>query len=1138
MRCTGLVGSAPAYLLAELWRQQPAPAWLVITPTTEQLSERVRELRFFLAAAEGETPPIHAFYPFDSLPYFRVSPHRDVQAGRIRTLAALLFDPRPKIVVASIAGLASPVLSPSILQDKRQILKKGNEIDREVLIDLLSEWGYQQSPLVEDRGSFAVRGGIVDLWGPLDDNPWRLELMGDEIESIRRFDPAGQKSLEFLDEVWLVPVRELLWDEKTRQGLAARFIQKADETGLKATEKREIADKIREGLLTNGIEHLLPLLDKQTHSLLDYLPTETRVILNDREPIQTHLADLQTELQEAFSKTDSFERCLVPTEILNDKILEEEKLCSAPQLELTEFSVTTEGSIQIQTEENNELRAHAMKKGESPFAAIASTLQKWLAENRVVLVASSSAQQRRLLDLLAPYEVPTQTVEAPFTAALQQTDHQLTLVVGDLSRGFRWPSEHLIVITDEEIFGPKVRRGHDTVSRRESFSAINKLKEGDPIVHEEHGVGLYRGLLHMEIEGITNDFVLLEYAKGDKLYLPIYRLNQIESYSGGDKAPKLDRLGGNTWQKTRAKAQKAIRQLAGELINLYAARTAGRGHAFSPGNELFESFEASFPYEETEDQERTISEVLADMEQDLPMDRLVLGDVGYGKTEVAMRAAFKAILDNKQVAILVPTTVLAFQHFQNLQERFKEYPVTIGMLSRFQSRAEIKTTLEQMRAGQVDIVIGTHRLLQPDVSFPDLGLLVIDEEHRFGVNQKEKIKQLKKSVDVLALSATPIPRSLNMALTGIRGISVIETPPTDRLAIRTFVAPYSEAIVNEAVLREVRRGGQIFYVHNRVQNIDKVQKRLSDQFPGLRIAVAHGQMPEAKLEEVMISFVQQEQDILLCTTIIESGIDIPTANTILIERADRMGLAQIYQLRGRVGRGAQRAYAYLMVPHSETLTTDAKKRLSVLQRFSELGSGFKMASYDLEIRGAGNVLGEKQWGHMEAIGYELYSELLEKAVRELKGEEVLSTIEPELHLKVAAFLPEDYIPDPQVRLDLYRRLASLPLVEDCYAIEEEIVDRFGSLPPETENLLHLMILKVLAKKLRIRALHCSDRQFVYHFDSSTQLQPTQILDKLKQQPQTYQLTPEMKLIVQQTATNDQERLSVPRYFLQGLAETL
>lgn len=502
-----------------------------------------------------------------------------------------------------------------------------------------------------------------------------------------------------------------------------------------------------------------------------------------------------------------------------------------------------------------------------------------------------------------------------------------------------------------------------------------------------------------------------------------------------------------------------------------------------------------------------------------------------------MRAAFKAVLDKKQVALLVPTTVLAFQHYQNFCTRFRDTAVTVGHLSRFQSPAENKETLKKLALGQCDIVIGTHRLLQPDVSFKDLGLLVIDEEHRFGVRQKEKIKRLKKSVDVLALSATPIPRSLNMALTGLRGISVIETPPTDRLSIRTFVVPYSEGIVQEAILRELRRGGQVFYVYNRVETIEKVRERLQNIFPDVKIGVAHGQMSEEDLEEVMIGFSKQEYSILLCTTIIESGIDIPTANTIIIERTDLLGLSQVYQLRGRVGRGAVRAYAYLLIPAPETLTAEAKKRLAVLQRFSELGSGFKMASHDLEIRGAGNLLGEKQSGHLEAIGYELYTELLENAIKELRGEEILEEIDPELQLKVTAYIPEHYIPDPAIRLELYRRLAALASDEARYALEEEIADRFGPPPAETLNLLQLMEVKVLAKQVRLRKLHYGGERFSYHFDVTTPITPEQILTHVSLDPKRFRLTPEMKLIVQESAESEAERLEKPRYFLQSLLES-
>ncbi|MBI2981274.1 MAG: transcription-repair coupling factor, partial [Deltaproteobacteria bacterium] len=609
------------------------------------------------------------------------------------------------------------------------------------------------------------------------------------------------------------------------------------------------------------------------------------------------------------------------------------------------------------------------------------------------------------------------------------------------------------------------------------------------------------------------------------------RMNLVQKYSGGDGAVRLDKLGGTTWLNLQEKAKKIIQQIAGDLLNLYAARTAGKGFAFSAPNELLEAFEASFPYEETPDQEQAIAETLADMQKERPMDRLILGDVGYGKTEVAMRAAYLAALDGKQTAILVPTTLLAFQHAERFAERFRETParlaedggsrrVRIEMLSRFRPKAEQKRVLQELALGHVDIVIGTHRLLQPDISFKNLGLLVIDEEHRFGVGHKEKIKHLRKNVDALTLSATPIPRTLHMSLVGIRSVSVIETPPTDRLSIRTFVMPFQDSVIREAIVREIKRGGQVFFLHNNVQTMAKMKEHLEKLIPEAKCEIAHGQMEEEALEDIMVRFYHQEFNLLLCTTIIESGIDIPTANTILINEADRFGLAQIYQLRGRVGRGAHRAYAYLLIAEDKELTDEATQRLQVLQKFSELGTGFRMANYDLEIRGAGNLLGKDQSGNMTAIGYELYSELLEQAVRALKGEKVLDEIDPELHFKLPAYIPDSYLPDPPLRLELYRRLSSLDSEDEIEPIIDELRDRFGKPPAEVENLLELSAIKTYAKKLRLKQIRYDGRNFSYAFDPSSPLPPDVLTQMIKKDPKAMKLTPDLRLIIHKPVRDD------------------
>ena len=974
-----------------------------------------------------------------------------------------------------------------------------------------------------------MRGSLVDLYSTLHPHPLRIEWTGDSVESIREFDAKSQRSLGPRDSAAIIPVREVLLTEETIETFSQRVRKRAEEKELGRSQWAPLIEKVRERIPFPGIETYLPFLYENPTRFWDWLPPETVLITEDWTALKTTAEEY---LEEVKTLTQGKTLLLEPEEVLLSADALEKEADRLTSISFSAFSTPVSLSFETETHEEVRREIELAKKGAEPLAPLAKRLSNWLLTDAVFLVASSPPQAQRIADILSHYfPQPIPIVSKGAVPA----PGRLQILIGDLSGGFRLPSEKLTLITEEEIFGQKIRRRMKEALAEEGLSSFAEIKLGDPIVHKDHGVGIYRGLTPMTIEETQNDFLLIEYRDGDKLYLPVYRMNLVQRYTGSDgKMPPIDRLGGTSWIKLKGKAEKAIRELAGELLNLYAARSAGLGFAFSPSNDLFETFEASFPYDETPDQERAIEEVLSDMQKQQPMDRLVLGDVGYGKTEVALRGAFKAVLDGKQVAILVPTTLLAFQHHERFLDRFKNYPVTIEMLSRFRSPAEQKKIIREAIEGKIDILIGTHRLLQPDISFKDLGLLIVDEEHRFGVQHKEKIKRLKKNVDVLALSATPIPRTLYMSLVGIRGISVIETPPTDRLAIRTFVMPFEEAVIKEAISRELKRGGQVFFVHNEIETIGKMKEFLQGLVPEAKIEIGHGQMEEKKLEEVMIRFFHQEFNLLLCTTIIESGIDIPTANTIVIHKAERFGLAQIYQLRGRVGRGSHRAYAYLLITEEQKLTPEARQRLSVLQRFSELGSGYKMASYDLEIRGAGNLLGISQSGHMAAIGYELYTDLLERAVRELKGEKVLEEIDPELHFRIPAFLPEDYVPDPPVRLELYRRLAALSREEEIDPVEDELRDRFGTPPPEVENLLELSAIKTHAKKLRIKQIRYDGRRFVYAFDPSSPLPPNLLLERIKKDPKHYRFTPDYRFIVDKPLPKENLALAEAKKFLREL----
>jgi transcription-repair coupling factor (superfamily II helicase) len=784
----------------------------------------------------------------------------------------------------------------------------------------------------------------------------------------------------------------------------------------------------------------------------------------------------------------------------------------------------------------------------SPFSILLKNLHDWQEKGRgVIIVSHTPGQAERLKDLLSQYGVEAQLEKAKrFRNALDQSKEGLVLLVGSLSSGFQNPREGWVILTEEEIFGQrrrlpegKVRTSLPTTSWQRgspTLSSYRELREDDFIVHIDCGIGRYRGLRHLKIWGVSNDYLLLEYQDGDKLYLPVDRLNLIQRYIGGDgRSPRLDKLGSHSWQRAKKRAKAAVSEMVKELLDLYAARQVFEGFKFPPVDQFYKEFEATFEYEETPDQMQAIDEVMKDMGNPKPMDRLICGDVGYGKTEVAIRAAYRAVMNGKQIAILVPTTVLAQQHYRTFCERFKIYPVVIEVLSRFKSPREQKEVLQRLKEGKVDIVIGTHRLLQKDVSFRDLGLVVIDEEHRFGVSHKEKLKQMRKLVDVITLTATPIPRTLQMAVSGIRDLSLIQTPPENRLSIRTFVIRYDDEVIREAIQREFDRGGQVFVVHHRVQNIHTIANHLKQLIPEASLAIAHGQMRERELEKVMLQFVRKEVNLLVCTSIIESGLDIPTANTILINHAERFGLADLYQIRGRVGRGSHQAYAYLIIPGDLILSKDAMRRLRAIQELSELGSGFKLAIQDLEIRGAGNLLGPSQSGTITAVGFELYTQMMEKTVRELKGEEVVEEITPEIHFHLPAFIPEAYVEDPGERLRFYRRLSLSRSEGEVEIIREELIDRFGKIPKEVDHLLEVIKVKILLTRLSIKKFEETPSQFVLTFDESTRVSPQRVVDFVHQGEGKYRFTPDSKLVIEGWPDVRRDPFGAAKKLLQALS---
>jgi transcription-repair coupling factor (superfamily II helicase) len=871
-----------------------------------------------------------------------------------------------------------------------------------------------------------------------------------------------------------------------------------------------------------GAEALAPLLQPALETVFDFLPGDTLVLVDDPEAGRERLLRHAEETLQNFELARESGRvvCLpdelaLPLDELAARVRARHPVL-LERLEVVEAATRAE-RFTLRTHGHEELRRELLRArtGDAPLAPLVARLAEWQAERwRVTLTCGSLSQAERLRHLLSEHGLAARIAGEPRPVWRWSGAGRVEIRLASLGEGFALPIEKLALVTEEEIFGPREkRRGRKHFADGPSLESLAHLGTGDYLVHADHGIGVYRGLVSLELRGVAGEFLRLEYADDARLFVPVHRLNLIQRYAGSDgHVPRIDKLGGQTWEKAKRGVRGALRNMARELLSVHAARELAPGHAFSARDTLLEEFEATFPFEETPDQTAAIEDSLSDLQKEKAMDRLVCGDVGYGKTEVAMRAAFRVVMDGKQVAVLVPTTVLCQQHEETFRKRFEGYPVRVESLSRFRPPAQARRVREGLQDGTVDIVIGTHRLLQKNVAFRDLGLLVVDEEHRFGVAHKERIKQLRKTVDVLTLTATPIPRTLQLAFTGLRDLSVIDTPPADRLAIRTQVCRSSEELVREAILREMRRGGQCFFVHNRVKSIEGVHQMLRRSVPEARVIVAHGQLPERELEQRMLRFFHGDADVLLCTSIIESGLDVPRANTILIDRADALGLAQLYQLRGRVGRSSQRAYAYLLVPGEEALSDDARRRLEAIQDLTELGAGFRLANLDLEIRGAGNLLGQEQSGNLAAVGYETYLEMLQETIDELRGQPHQAEVDPEIRLPVAARLTEEYVPEVGQRLVLYKRLASCRDDAEVDRIRDELLDRFGPLPAEAENLVEVIRLKIRARRLGVASIDQKNGEIVLTAAERTQVDPKRLLNLLTQARGGLRVTPGHKIL--------------------------
>ncbi|MDE0886617.1 MAG: transcription-repair coupling factor [Myxococcota bacterium] len=1124
---SGLRGTARSVATAELIRAHPGRPVLVLGASAKRCDALADDLRTVLGE-ESDSRRLCRFPRHDTLPYDRFSPQAFLTAQRMDVLYRWLSfgeettaDPAP-VVVSDWTALALRVPSRASLDAAKHEIAVGSQIDRDEWVKTLTNSGYAQMPLVAEPGEIAVRGGIVDFFPPHRAHPLRAEFFGDEVDSLREFDPKSQRSLSKLSHAVASPPRELLFTRNRIVEQADAIREAAAAAGVSASESNELLDALLRGHTPPGAEALAPILQLGQESVLDFLPPGALVIVDDPGAGRKRLEEYHREAQANHRAALESNRAVCPPEDLLvspdelSKGLQSLQRIGLERIEVVDAESSTR-QVSIETRGHDELREQlaAVRTQDRALMPLADQLTDWQLEKwRCVVVVSVLSAAERTKDLLSQYGLESNIVTAPRPCWHWSQPGRLEIRVASLSVGFSIPSQKIAAVTEEEIFGKRERRR--TASGWKEGAALDgiaQLQLGDPVVHRDHGIGLYRGLNVVRAGRVENELLCIEYSAGDKLFLPIDRLNLVQRYGAFEgSAPKVDRLGGDSWRRARGRVKKSLRNMAQELLSMHAARELAPGFGFSGRDGFFEEFEAAFEFEETPDQAAAIEDVLNDMQKPRPMDRIVCGDVGYGKTEVAIRAAFKAAMDGKQVAILTPTTILCEQHFETFEARFAGYPIRVEMLSRFRTAREARQVLEGLADGTVDIVIGTHRLLHKSIQFRELGLLVVDEEQRFGVGHKERIKRMRRTVDVLTLTATPIPRTLQMAFTGLRDLSVIDTPPIDRLAIRTQVCLPSESLIREAILREVRRGGQIFYLHNRVASIGSVAEMLAEVVPEVSVITAHGQMKERELEGRMHAFVRGEADVLLCTTIIESGLDIPRANTIIINRADALGLAQLYQLRGRVGRSTRRAYAYLLIPTTiGRLPKDAQKRLEAIQDLTELGSGFRLANMDLEIRGAGDLLGSEQSGNLRAVGYETYMEMLDEIIEELRGTIHEETIDPEVQLPIVARMPEDYISDVNQRLVVYKRLSSARDGSEVARVREELLDRYGVMPAEGENLLQVIRLKIRARKLGIASFRIHRGEFVLQVAESSQIDPQRLVQILTRAGSGMRVTPDHRI---------------------------
>lgn len=1056
LKLSGLEGSSKSYIIFELSKRLERPILYLVS--SKEIGESVAE---DIAFYSGEKQPLLQRKQLSSKGVLFSSLSNEMP----ERISWLHFATEKRILLAEAPAILEKRIPKEVFQDSIIQIQKGSELSRDDFISNLIQMGYVCADFVEKIGEVSLRGAIVDLFSPGFENPIRLEFIGDEIGSIRYFSVDDQKSMGKIESITVLPASEIILSAETINQSLSYIRKKAEEQETPASAKLSLIEDIEKGTRFPEIEWLLPSFYLNLTTVFDYIPDDALIVFDDLEEISKSIESSINSLSETKSSLKKHIKIIpdISELYLTENQLKDE-IPRFQRILIEDIETLEEGVERIRFDTD---KISIEKDGfDSPFEALSEKIREWQASGLSVhLVLQTQIEGKRIREILSEHGEGVQ------------------IHVGSLSSGFISSEEKIAVITEKEIFGER-KKGRPTKVKdipSAFITSFSELKPGDYIVHVDFGIGIFKGLRRLKLERVEADFLECEYEGGDKVYVPVDKFKLVQRYLGGEKPPRIDRLGHQSWKRVVRRVKKAVESIAKQLVELYARRKTEKGVQFSKRDNLFREFELAFPYEETSDQEAAIEDVMSDMESPRVMDRLICGDVGFGKTEIAIRAAFKAVMDGKQVALLVPTTLLAYQHYITFTERLKGYPVLVDMLSRFRTQREEKEILKKLEGGGIDVIIGTHKLLGNRVKFKNLGLIIVDEEQRFGAVHKEKLRDLKRAVDIVTLSATPIPRTLQLSLTGIRDISLINTPPEGRQSVQTYISPFNRDLVREAITRELKRGGAVFFIHNRIESIFKVSEEIRKLVPEASIDITHGRMEERKLEKSISKFIRGETDVLVTTAIVESGLDIPRANTIIVDDAHTFGLADLYQLRGRVGRSERKAYAYFLIPSISSLTPDAKRRLKTIAELNELGSGFKLALSDLEIRGAGNLFGTEQSGHIADVGLELYLDMLDKAVRELKNEEVQIEYEPEIRLNLPAFLPDDYIREGTERLLFYKKISSISSEKELSEIKNELKDRFGDIPEPALNLFEVVELKLLMKDIFAQKIEIKEEETVIIF---------------------------------------------------------